>query len=142
MSAKELVKIVVTGLEADLKSCSQLEDLLKSQRKCLSDADSSGLEVVNESIVRATERLSLSTSQRSSAMAKFGLSASRDGVSVLAEKLPSGLSSKIVGDFEKLEIALERCKTLNERNGDLLAGQRSLTDSLLGRETKLYGVTG
>jgi flagella synthesis protein FlgN len=141
MSAKNLLSIVVRGIRSDLILCGKLEEFLSEQRKHLSMAETDLLEKVNLKIEELTLSLSKSSQIRAEAMSKFGLAPNKSGIESLTKKLPKNLAEEVSEQFLGLEKAIERCRAVNDRNGEVLAGQKSMIDSLLGRDAKPYGET-
>jgi flagella synthesis protein FlgN len=141
MSAKNLLGIVVRGIRSDLSLCGKLEVFLSEQRKHLSMAETDLLEKVNLEIEELTLSLSKSSQIRAEAMSKFGLAPNKSGIESLTKKLPKNLAEEVSEQFLGLEKAIERCRAVNDRNGEVLAGQKSMIDTLLGRDAKPYGET-
>lgn len=143
MSAKQKVIQLVTGLREDLRAVNELEDLLIDQRKQLAAAEPDALDKVNGRVVSITARLEENGKNRTSILKGFGLEADRVGISALSKKLPENLSREVLEGFDKLEDLLNRCKQINDKNGELLASQKALTDAYLGRSGFTpYGETG
>ncbi len=142
MSAKDLIGIVVRGIRSDLSLCEKLEGFLSEQRKHLAMAETDLLENVNIEIEALTLKLSKSSEVRADAMSKFGLAPNKSGIESLTNKLPENLAVEVSEQFLGLEKAIERCRAVNDQNGEILAGQKSMIDSLLGRDTKPYGEPG
>ena len=138
MNVKELISIVITSFREDIATCQRLSNLLVEQRVYLSAGDQNNLLKVNELIDHASDKLSKSQAERKSALEAFGLMDSREGLMTLVNKLPKTWSGEVLDLYERLEVHIQRCSSLIDRNGELLVDQTAVIQKLLGREPTSY----
>lgn len=138
MSAKQKVIQIVTGIRSDLESVQSLEEIMVEQRKHLSAADATSLDTINGKILSITSSLESNSQTRTRILEDFGLTPDRAGLSILAKKLPKNLGDEVLEKFDSIELSLNKCKSLNDRNGELLNSQKEFTDSFFQTGPKQY----
>lgn len=139
MKVRDRLAALVQDIRKDLSTCRQLESELQKQQILLSRQEGEALSTLGESILDHIDGIQRRADLRSGHLKALGLPTGTDGFRMLASKLPEALQDQLIGDWEKLEKALSRCKALNERNGELLASHRSALATLTGQPLNQYG---
>ena len=118
------VKALLQGIRADDALYDSLRELLQRQRICMIRRASEELLAVNEEI----------THQRHSLLKMLGVSVNRDGLAQVFAWLPAVQKAAAQQLWQRLEQKAERCKTYNDKNGELLIRQYEFIQSFLGSE--------
>jgi len=139
MSLKQRIAGLIQGIQDDRKHCASLLPLLQRQQQLLAATDAEGLAQVGQEIEQLLNGLRQSARQRVRALEELGLPADQQGMLKLIQQLPSSLSTQMLESWKALETSLAQCKALNERNGELLASQRTILAELTGKAEAGYG---
>ena len=115
------VKALLQGIRDDDALYDSLRELLQRQRICMIRRASEELLAVNDEITHHYEQLHGHSHQRHSLLKMLGVSVNRDGLAQVFAWLPAVQKA-------------ERCKTYNDKNGDLLIRQYEFIQSFLGNE--------
>ncbi|WP_330983794.1 MULTISPECIES: flagellar protein FlgN [Enterobacterales] len=130
----DLVKTLLQGIRDDERRYDTLRPLLEEQRLCMIRRDSEALLTVNDAIQQQYEQLSLSSQQRRLVLQSLEVDVNRTGIERVFNWLPAPQKSTAHSWWQNLEQKAERCKTYNEKNGDLLIRQYEFIQSFLGSE--------
>lgn len=141
MSLKQQIAELIQGIQADRQRCAALLPLLEQQQRYLAATDVEALARVGQEIEGLLGGLRESAKSRVRILGALGLPADQQGMLKLIRQLPGALSGQMLDSWKALEVALAQCKALNERNGELLASQRTILAELTGKETTGYGET-
>lgn len=139
MNVRERLGALLRDIRTDLCACQQLENLLLEQQRLLSRQEGQALTDLGQSILSHIDGIRQRAGDRAGHLQALGLPAGTEGIAILATKLPDSIRGPLLRDWEALEKALSRCKTLNERNGELLASHRAALATLTGQPLNQYG---
>ena len=89
---------------------------------------------VNEEITHHYEQLHGHSHRRHSLLKMLGVSVNRDGLAQVFAWLPAVQKAAAQQLWQRLEQKAERCKTYNDKNGELLIRQYEFIQSFLGSE--------
>jgi len=128
------VKRLLQGVREDDTLYDGLRTLLEQQRLCMIRRASDELLAVNDTIQRHYDLLKENSQLRRSLLLKLGVTASRAGMEEVFSWLPAPQKSAAQGRWQHLEQKVERCKSYNEKNGDLLIRQYEFIQTFLGTE--------
>lgn len=134
----ERVRQLIMGINQDVGSYQQLEQLLKAQHGNMIRRDNQAIHHNNERQLQLLQVLRGSTQLRIQLMRSFGLQANNEDLQRLASRLPTAASDKLLVQWHKLESSVIRCKKLNDHNGRLLANQQLLIRRLLNVQEDFY----
>ncbi|WP_089640044.1 flagellar protein FlgN [Escherichia coli] len=123
------VKALLQGIRADDALYDSLRELLQRQRICMIRRASEELLAVNEEITHHYEQL-----HGHSLLKMLGVSVNRDGLAQVFAWLPAVQKAAAQQLWQRLEQKAERCKTYNDKNGELLIRQYEFIQSFLGSE--------
>ena len=128
------VKTLLQGIREDGTRYDALRHQLEQQRLCMIRRASVELVAVNDAIQQYYEQLQNSSQQRRSILQLLGVSVDRAGIEQVFGWLPGVQKSAAEGWWQSLEQKAKRCKTYNEKNGDLLIRQYEFIQAFLGTE--------
>jgi len=128
------VKTLLQGIREDGTRYDALRHQLEQQRLCMIRRASEELLAVNETIQQHYEQLQNSSQQRRSILQLLGVSVDRAGMEQVFSWLPGLQKSAAEGWWQSLEQKAKRCKTYNEKNGELLIRQYEFIQTFLGTE--------
>ncbi|HGY5077232.1 MULTISPECIES: flagellar protein FlgN [Citrobacter] len=135
MSTKlQQVKLLLQGIREDETLYDTLRTQLEQQRLCMIRRASDELLSVNEVIQQHYEQLNSSSLQRRAILQQLGVSVNRRGLEQVFSWLPGPQKNAAQSWWQRLEQKAERCKSYNEKNGDLLIRQCEFIQSFLGTE--------
>lgn len=135
MSTKlQQVKLLLQGIREDETLYDTLRTQLEQQRLCMIRRASDELLSVNEVIQQHYEQLNSSSLQRRTILQQLGVSVNRRGLEQVFSWLPGPQKNAAQSWWQRLEQKAERCKSYNEKNGDLLIRQCEFIQSFLGTE--------
>jgi flagella synthesis protein FlgN len=128
------VKLLLQGIREDETLYDTLRTQLEQQRLCMIRRASDELLSVNEVIQQHYEQLNSSSLQRRAILQQLGVSVNRRGLEQVFSWLPGPQKNAAQSWWQRLEQKAERCKSYNEKNGDLLIRQCEFIQSFLGTE--------
>ncbi|MFP2267530.1 flagellar export chaperone FlgN [Citrobacter braakii] len=128
------VKTLLQGIREDGTRYDALRQQLEQQRLCMIRRASEELLAVNETIQQHYEQLQNSSQKRRSILQLLGVSVDRAGMEQVFSWLPGLQKSAAEGWWQSLEQKAKRCKTYNEKNGELLIRQYEFIQTFLGTE--------
>ena len=135
MSTKlQQVKLLLQGVREDETLYDTLRTQLEQQRLCMIRRASDELLSVNEVIQQHYEQLNSSSLQRRAILQQLGVSVNRRGLEQVFSWLPGPQKNAAQSWWQRLEQKAERCKSYNEKSGDLLIRQCEFIQSFLGTE--------
>lgn len=135
MSTKlQQVKLLLQGIREDETLYDTLRTQLEQQRLCMIRRASDELLSVNEVIQQHYEQLNSSSLQRRAILQQLGVGVNRRGLEQVFSWLPGPQKNAAQSWWQRLEQKAERCKSYNEKNGDLLIRQCEFIQSFLGTE--------
>lgn len=135
MSTKlQQVKLLLQGIREDETLYDTLRTQLEQQRLSMIRRASDELLSVNEVIQQHYEQLNSSSLQRRAILQRLGVSVNRRGLEQVFSWLPGPQKNAAQSWWLRLEQKAERCKSYNEKNGDLLIRQCEFIQSFLGTE--------
>lgn len=140
MTVKEKLAALVKGVKADIVRCEELQKLLRHQERLLTRTDTDGLTHLNLVLTPTLDALAGSARERSSLLDGLGFGNGDDAMQLLLTKLPEKMSNDVGALWQALGQRLSQCKSINERNGHLLASQQELLAEVIGRTPLEYGV--
>ncbi|MBJ9260437.1 flagellar protein FlgN [Citrobacter amalonaticus] len=128
------VKALLQGIREDDSRYDTLRTLLEAQRLCMIRRASDELLSVNETIQQHYDALSASSRLRRTLLQHLEVSVNRAGLERVFSWLPAPQRKAAHAWWLRLEQKAERCKTYNEKNGDLLIRQYEFIQTFLGTE--------
>ncbi|HCD1255929.1 TPA: flagellar protein FlgN [Citrobacter amalonaticus] len=128
------VKALLQGIREDDGRYDILRTLLEQQRLCMIRRASDELLAVNETIHQHYEALNASSRHRRTLLQQLDVNVSRAGLEQVFSWLPAPQKNAAHAWWKRLEQKAERCKSYNEKNGDLLIRQYEFIQSFLGTE--------
>lgn len=114
----------------DIGHAQRLLELMDEEFQALGERDIARLESLLADKQPLLAQLDQHGRQRSQVLASLNLSADRSGLQQLAERSASG--QELLDRSDELGQLLERCQSLNERNGRLIRANRASVGSMLG----------
>jgi flagella synthesis protein FlgN len=128
------VKSLLQGIREDEMLYDTLRAQLEQQRLCMIRRSSEELLAVNDIIQQHYEQLKNNSQQRRSILQLLGVSINRAGLEQVFSWLPTLQKNAAHGRWQNLEQKAERCKSYNEKNGELLIRQYEFIQTFLGTE--------
>lgn len=128
------VKALLQGIRDDDALYDSLRELLQRQRISMIRRANEELLAVNDEIMHCYERLNCHSQQRYSLLKFLGVSVNREGLEQIVCWLPAVQKAAAQQLWQRLEQKAERCKTYNDKNGELLIRQYEFIQSFLGSE--------
>jgi len=129
-----LVKALLRGIRLDEEHYGSLRQLLEQQRLCMIRRDCDALESVNHKIEQHYVELSEQSRVRRNALQALGLTADRTGIETVFSWLPTPQKTAAMSAWKQLENQARRCKSYNEKNGELLIRQQEFAQTFLGNK--------
>ncbi|HEM7927902.1 TPA: flagellar export chaperone FlgN [Citrobacter farmeri] len=126
------VKALLQGIREDDGRYDTLRTLLEQQRLCMIRRASDELLAVNEAIHQHYTALHDSSRQRHTLLQRLEVSVNRAGLEQVFSWLPAPQRHAAQAWWLRLEKKAERCKSYNEKNGDLLIRQYEFIQTFLG----------
>lgn len=141
MNSREVIRTLLSGLPAEVRLYRELEQLLKQQYLLMGRHQTAALETLSQQEVPVLAQLRQYAFRRSHLLKVLGLEPNADGMSLLIQKLPAGLSQQTANAWQELQHFYANCKLQNEQNGRLLVFQRETLERLLfGEPDRDYGM--
>ena len=137
-NAQSVLKELLQGIQSDLNALRQLRPLLQEQRTLLCQHGGEGLTPLNERHAALVDGMQQRASSRSQLLSQLGCDPNEHGMSTLLERLPPELATRARPLWQQLHQQLQDCKTQNEINGRILAGQQETLRAMLFPETVDY----
>lgn len=128
------VKLLLQGIREDETRYDALRTQLEQQRLCMVRRASDDLLAVNDTIQQHYEQLTSNSQQRRAILQQLGVGVDRNGLEQVFSWLPGPQKSAAQTWWQRLEQKAERCKSYNEKNGELLIRQYEFIQSFLGTE--------
>ena len=137
-SLANVLRLLLTDMQADLRSYAQLHGLLDEQLAAIAQQRSEELQRIATQVTALVDELDGRRRQRRELVAtmlgrKHGLS-----MDEALERLPIKAAAVLREAWQTLEQAVQLAKQLNARNCELMIEQRSLMQRLLGNEQDTY----
>lgn len=129
-NAAQSVRTLIQGMVDDRNHYNQLKTLLTDQRQFLIARNAQALETLNASIFTVYEQLLENSKQRYKLLTRLGIPAGAHGLRTLFTRLPAANQSQLNTLWDSLEQLAAECKTLNDRNGMVLAMQQEVLQNL------------
>lgn len=133
---QQALKVVITGLQQDTELLAELGKVLQQQYILMSLRQSEQLEQLNQQAHQLLAKLQHNATERQNAMQQMQLPLSEQGIESLLAMLPEKVRNASRQLFDKVQQHTQICQQLNQKNGELLAYQRSLMQKLLGLDDK------
>lgn len=132
------LKELLQGIQADLNALRQLRPLLQEQRTLLCQHGSDGLAPLNERHAALVGGMQQRANARSRLLAQLGCDPNERGMTHLLERLPQEVATRARPLWQQLHQQLQDCKTQNDINGRILAGQQEMLKAMLFPEAPDY----
>ncbi|OON38750.1 hypothetical protein BTJ39_16810 [Izhakiella australiensis] len=127
----EHIKALLREVQQDNQHYQQLIALLEQQHSAMISCNSPQLTDLNQQLLACYQQLRESAQRRVNSLKILGLPANSEGMRQLLSTLPSGLSERAAGWWQRLEQQTERCQQINSRNGRLLHAQQETFAALI-----------
>lgn len=137
-SAQTVLKELLQGIQSDLNALRQLRPLLQEQRTLLCQHGSDALAPLNERHSALVDGMQQRARIRSRLLSQLGCDPNERGMTSLLERLPPELATRARPLWQQLHQQLQDCKTQNDINGRILAGQQETLRSMLFPEAVDY----
>ncbi len=134
--SQQALKAVITGLQQDIELLTELSKVLQQQYVLMSLRQSEQLEQLNLQAHQLLAQLQKNATQRQEAMQQLQLPLTDQGIQTLLAMLPEKVRAASKQLFDTVQQRTQICQQLNQKNGELLAYQRSLMQKLLGLHDK------
>lgn len=134
--SQQALKAVITALQQDTELLTELSKILQQQYVLMSLRQSEQLEQLNLQAHQLLAQLQQNATQRQDAMQQLQLPLTEQGIQTLLAMLPEKLRTASKQLFDTVQQRTQICQQLNQKNGELLAYQRSLMQKLLGLHDK------
>ncbi len=134
--SQQALKAVITGLQQDTELLTELSKVLQQQYILMSLRQSEQLEQLNQQAHQLLAQLQQNATQRQDAMQQLQLPLTDQGIQTLLAMLPEKVRTASKQLFDTVQQRTQICQQLNQKNGELLAYQRSLMQKLLGLHDK------
>jgi len=132
------LKELLQGIQADLNALRQLRPLLQEQRTLLCQHGNDGLAPLNERHNMLVEGMQQRADARCRLLKQLGCNPDERGMATLLERLPPELATRARPLWQQLHQQLQDCKTQNDINGRILAGQQEMLREMLFPEKSDY----
>lgn len=126
--------LLVKGIAEDRQDYLQLQQKLGTQRLLLLLRDSARLETVNQQLMDIYQALSARATGRQTLLRELNVSADKQGLFSLLQRLPPEQFKKVSALWDDLELQARRCQQLNERNGMVLHMQQDILDNIVNAD--------
>lgn len=126
--------LLVKGIAEDRQDYLQLQQKLETQRLLLLLRDSARLETANQHLMDIYQALSARATGRQMLLRELNVSADKQGLFSLLQRLPPELFKKVSALWDDLELQARRCQQLNERNGMVLHMQQDILDNIVNAD--------
>lgn len=134
--SQQALKAVITALQQDTELLTELSKILQQQYVLMSLRQSEQLEQLNLQAHQLLAQLQQNATQRQDAMQQLQLPLTEQGIQTLLSMLPEKVRTASKQLFDTVQQRTQICQQLNQKNGELLAYQRSLMQKLLGLHDK------
>jgi len=134
--SQQALKAVITALQQDTELLTELSKILQQQYVLMSLRQSEQLEQLNLQAHQLLAQLQQNATQRQDAMQQLQLPLTDQGIQTLLAMLPEKVRTASKQLFDTVQQRTQICQQLNQKNGELLAYQRSLMQKLLGLHDK------
>lgn len=134
--SQQALKAVITALQQDTELLTELSKILQQQYVLMSLRQSEQLERLNLQAHQLLAQLQQNATQRQDAMQQLQLPLTDQGIQTLLAMLPEKVRTASKQLFDTVQQRTQICQQLNQKNGELLAYQRSLMQKLLGLHDK------
>ncbi len=134
--SQQALKAVITALQQDTELLTELSKILQQQYVLMSLRQSEQLEQLNLQAHQLLAQLQKNATQRQEAMQQLQLPLTDQGIQTLLAMLPEKVRAASKQLFDTVQQRTQICQQLNQKNGELLAYQRSLMQKLLGLHDK------
>lgn len=134
--SQQALKAVITALQQDTELLTELSKILQQQYVLMSLRQSEQLEQLNLQAHQLLSQLQQNATQRQDAMQQLQLPLTEQGIQTLLAMLPEKVRTASKQLFDTVQQRTQICQQLNQKNGELLAYQRSLMQKLLGLHDK------
>jgi len=134
--SQQALKAVITALQQDTELLTELSKILQQQYVLMSLRQSEQLEQLNLQAHQLLAQLQQNATQRQDAMQQLQLPLTEQGIQTLLAMLPEKVRTASKQLFDTVQQRTQICQQLNQKNGELLAYQRSLMQKLLGLHDK------
>lgn len=139
---QQLLQIVEQDLQHDCRDYLDLREQMQALYEHLMRRDSAQIEQCNAQILPLVEQSKLRAERRSKVLAAFKLGAGHSAMLNLIERYPAAQRNQLHTLWQQLGQLAAQCKTLNERNGQLLAMHNEILQQLFNEpgSDNLYSV--
>ena len=128
------VKALLRNILADNARYQQVLTLLEQQRITMIRRQSDELLALNEQLREQCQALNHSASERRQLLLALGLSADKHGIETVCAWLPAAQKRLAQESWKTLEQRVKRCRSYNEKNGELLTRQYEFVQRFLGND--------
>lgn len=125
---------LVQGIALDRTDYIQLQQQLETQRTFLLARDTEQLNALNQQLLHTYRALSERAAQRQRHLCELNVSADKEGLYSLFQRLPVELRQKVSALWNDLERQVQRTHALNERNGMVLHMQQDIMDNIVNAD--------
>ncbi len=138
MTKKEIVRALIEGINRDISGYGKLTTMLERQRTLMLERNNDKLSEHNRQQRDLCGLLKKNAVYRSQLLSHLGLPANNIGMERLIRALPAPVKGRARDLWRKLIARIERSQSLNDANGELLAGQMQVINKMLNTKESGY----
>ncbi|MDY0747426.1 flagellar protein FlgN [Paucibacter sp. R3-3] len=138
MNLADILRLLLTDMQADLRSYARLHGLLDDQLAAITQQRGDELQGIATQVTALVDELDGRRDQRRRLVATMLGRKHELSMNEALERLPSKAASVLRDAWQALEQAVQLAKQLNARNCELIVEQHALMQRLLGSNQDTY----
>lgn len=138
MNLADILRLLLTDMQADLRSYARLHGLLDDQLAAITQQRGDELQGIATQVTALVDELDGRRDQRRRLVATMLGRKHELSMNEALERLPSKAASVLRDAWQALEQAVQLAKQLNARNCELIVEQHALMQRLLGSDQDTY----
>lgn len=138
---EQLLKVIAQDVQHDCGDYRALRDLMQQLHTQLQTRNSQQIDLLNAQILVHIEQGHVRAQRRSKILAALKFDSADKGMQALLSQLSDRLRVPLQKRWQELGELASECKSLNDRNGKLLAMHNEILDQLMRADAgvELYG---
>lgn len=129
---RQLLQVIEQDLQQDCADYLALRGLMQDLYQQLLKRDNRLIDIINAQIQPLIEQSRQRAERRSKVLTAFNLGTGPSAMKKLLARYPQAQRSHIENTWQQLGQLASQCKSLNERNGKLVAMHHEILEQLLG----------
>ena len=130
----QVIQALVSGIKQDIVHFNRYHELLQQQQQLMQRHDSEQLVTLNLRHHKYHDALIAQAKKRQQLLVSLGLTGDENGIERVIAALNPPSAIKLRQLWQQLVGLMAQCKTQNEINGELLAGQQELLTKITNPE--------